>query len=138
MRFHCCLSVFVVFFFFKQKTAYEMRISDWSSDVCSSDLDLVGLELRAPVRRVLGQVRVGVVDRILLGAPAGDVDAGVGLVDLVTVALGLEAEELAIGHGGQRQLHAGAVLDLTPAPVPKPRRHAPLREPGSAAWRARE
>src|SRR3546814_4501859 len=27
-----------VFFFFKQKTAYEMRISDWSSDVCSSDL----------------------------------------------------------------------------------------------------
>src|SRR3546814_10053000 len=44
----------VLFFFFKQKTAYEMRISDWSSDVCSSDLlsadlahmdqgDLIGL-----------------------------------------------------------------------------------------------
>src|SRR3546814_4634598 len=32
----CVLS----FFFFKQKTAYEMRISDWSSDVCSSDLRL--------------------------------------------------------------------------------------------------
>src|SRR3546814_3521169 len=31
-----CLSD--LFFFFKQKTAYEMRISDWSSDVCSSDL----------------------------------------------------------------------------------------------------
>src|SRR3546814_1630967 len=30
--------VLVLFFFFKQKTAYEMRISDWSSDVCSSDL----------------------------------------------------------------------------------------------------
>src|SRR3546814_3341464 len=29
---------FFYFFFFKQKTAYEMRISDWSSDVCSSDL----------------------------------------------------------------------------------------------------
>src|SRR3546814_13585478 len=29
-----------VFFFFKQKTAYEMRISDWSSDVCSSDLTI--------------------------------------------------------------------------------------------------
>src|SRR3546814_10551773 len=28
----------IIFFFFKQKTAYEMRISDWSSDVCSSDL----------------------------------------------------------------------------------------------------
>src|SRR3546814_7409409 len=41
----CCCLVFgvlfisvVFFFFFKQKTAYEMRISDWSSDVCSSDL----------------------------------------------------------------------------------------------------
>src|SRR3546814_10196904 len=36
-----CCSIFVccfLFFFFKQKTAYEMRISDWSSDVCSSDL----------------------------------------------------------------------------------------------------
>src|SRR3546814_17562904 len=30
------------FFFFKQKTAYEMRISDWSSDVCSSDLATAG------------------------------------------------------------------------------------------------
>src|SRR3546814_1387112 len=30
-----------MFFFFKQKTAYEMRISDWSSDVCSSDLENV-------------------------------------------------------------------------------------------------
>src|SRR3546814_8904035 len=30
--------MFLFFFFFKQKTAYEMRISDWSSDVCSSDL----------------------------------------------------------------------------------------------------
>src|SRR3546814_2161836 len=35
-----CLSftLWSLFFFFKQKTAYEMRISDWSSDVCSSDL----------------------------------------------------------------------------------------------------
>src|SRR3546814_7024407 len=32
------LVLYVFFFFFKQKTAYEMRISDWSSDVCSSDL----------------------------------------------------------------------------------------------------
>src|SRR3546814_2036591 len=43
-------SVLVVFFFFKQKTAYEMRMSDWSSDVCSSDLQcsqLSGLWARA-------------------------------------------------------------------------------------------
>src|SRR3546814_7056656 len=34
----CCVCCLGVVFFFKQKTAYEMRISDWSSDVCSSDL----------------------------------------------------------------------------------------------------
>src|SRR3546814_2196535 len=34
----CVLFVLYMFFFIKQKTAYEMLISDWSSDVCSSDL----------------------------------------------------------------------------------------------------
>src|SRR3546814_8643565 len=43
----CCYFVWY-FFFFKQKTAYEMRISDWSSDVCSSDLDTI---LRSPAAR---------------------------------------------------------------------------------------
>src|SRR3546814_8629311 len=53
----------VIFFFFKQKTAYEMRISDWSSDVCSSDLgvthvavlpgDGIGPEVTAEAIRVL-------------------------------------------------------------------------------------
>src|SRR3546814_20812875 len=37
-RVYICLLSSSFFFFFKQKTAYEMRISDWSSDVCSSDL----------------------------------------------------------------------------------------------------
>src|SRR3546814_2747385 len=39
------------FFFFKQKTAYEMRISDWSSDVCSSDLGnrALGPRMRVPI-----------------------------------------------------------------------------------------
>src|SRR3546814_3695940 len=47
LRYYCLVSFlsmsyillfYAFFFFFKQKTAYEMRISDWSSDVCSSDL----------------------------------------------------------------------------------------------------
>src|SRR3546814_4805329 len=52
-------------FFFKQKTAYEMRISDWSSDVCSSDLGaMAGRQgIAAPGRRVAqqgdGQQRIG-------------------------------------------------------------------------------
>src|SRR3546814_4312098 len=36
-------------FFFKQKTAYEMRISDWSSDVCSSDLRVLHQQLPARI-----------------------------------------------------------------------------------------
>src|SRR3546814_5893464 len=40
IRFSIIIVYIHVFFFFKQKTAYEMRISDWSSDVCSSDLPL--------------------------------------------------------------------------------------------------
>src|SRR3546814_8632651 len=48
----CLIGVWLVvlfFFFFKQKTAYEMRISDWSSDVCSSDL--VPADLPRSLRR---------------------------------------------------------------------------------------
>src|SRR3546814_4581320 len=43
--------LFVVLFLFKQKTAYEMRISDWSSDVCSSDLPSVWNECGVLVGR---------------------------------------------------------------------------------------
>src|SRR3546814_6783504 len=44
MLIHCAYKILSLFFFFKQKTAYEMRISDWSSDVCSSDLLLAHLD----------------------------------------------------------------------------------------------
>src|SRR3546814_2920840 len=47
------------FFFFKQKTAYEMRISDWSSDVCSSDLRLAVLDMHG-----LERARGGGDDRV--------------------------------------------------------------------------
>src|SRR3546814_6351894 len=56
-----------VFFFFKQKTAYEMRISDWSSDVCSSDLPSPPrrtLRCRSPAPR-----RRGPLHRLLTGRP---------------------------------------------------------------------
>src|SRR3546814_7493166 len=45
----CFVDVLSVVFFFKQKTAYELRISDWSSDVCSSDLSSPSSE-RPPQR----------------------------------------------------------------------------------------
>src|SRR3546814_8213234 len=42
-----------ILFFFKQKTAYEMRISDWSSDVCSSDLVPPDIEFRACMKALI-------------------------------------------------------------------------------------
>src|SRR3546814_11876183 len=55
-----------VFFFFKQKTAYEMRISDWSSDVCSSDLGTppAAAAAEGPALALAGRRRAGAVVRI--------------------------------------------------------------------------
>src|SRR3546814_6882574 len=47
----CATGCVLFFFCFKQKTAYEMRISDWSSDVCSSDLDRRAAERAVAARR---------------------------------------------------------------------------------------
>src|SRR3546814_1103093 len=87
------------FFFFKQKTAYEMRISDWSSDVCSSDLrsgegalfvaEQLGLQQALGDRRavygdeaLLRALGLGVQEArhdLLTGAGfTGNQDAGVG------------------------------------------------------------
>src|SRR3546814_10211649 len=68
------------FFFFKQKTAYEMRISDWSSDVCSSDLS--GAAVAGGVGLVV--VRSGVQDR--------------------RRPIGIEQRILALGERGGRNL----------------------------------
>src|SRR3546814_6798054 len=48
-----------IIFFFKLKTSYEMRISDWSSDVCSSDL---ALGLRPVVKHEAGHLHAGLVE----------------------------------------------------------------------------
>src|SRR3546814_1463562 len=55
----------ILIFFFKQKTAYEMRISDWSSDVCSSDLEVLSLD------SVGDGVIQGAGVRVVLRADAG-------------------------------------------------------------------
>src|SRR3546814_9277998 len=82
-------------FFFKQKTAYEMRISDWSSDVCSSDLRLAAAHrLGQGDRRVVGRAHderlqqqlhrhlgAGAEPQLagrLRGGPGGDRDLPVG------------------------------------------------------------
>src|SRR3546814_3635982 len=87
----CCVLSFFCFFFFKQKTAYEMRISDWSSDVCSSDLCLqLAIELRQGIEDDLvdhGLNRFPVLIRVVhegpgngIGERRGGTDHGVHTV----------------------------------------------------------
>src|SRR3546814_3909262 len=70
----------VCFFFFKQKTAYEMRISDWSSDVCSSDLLAAFEERRAELEKAAADRKASAESRaaqlaeleVTITATAGD------------------------------------------------------------------
>src|SRR3546814_7842967 len=98
----CFVPVFIFFFFFKQKTAYEMRISDWSSDVCSSDLVATGApqaQERAPM------AQPGAYDP---AAPAGGYEARVDLVQPVDLysrvnratKYGFRSEERRVGKEG--------------------------------------
>src|SRR3546814_18817220 len=94
----------MLFFFFKQKTAYEMRISDWSSDVCSSDLQQRardGLEQRGlvaiddpPYRQPLVPVHQAALAR-LAGQYAFDIDDAEHLP-----GADYRGEEFSRRHGG--------------------------------------
>src|SRR3546814_4618088 len=79
-------------FFFKQKTAYEMRISDWSSDVCSSDL--IGLEsARSGIAHTLDEAFAALMLAGLFGRDNGpDVQQA-----LVAYALIVRSEERRVG-----------------------------------------
>src|SRR3546814_10720877 len=74
-----------VIFFFKQKTAYEMRISDWSSDVCSSDLLAWGMV--ALVRRLRSRLR----GALRYGLANVSRRAGTSIAQVTALALGLMA-----------------------------------------------
>src|SRR3546814_7831587 len=76
-----------VFFFFKHKTAYEMRISDWSSDVCSSDLALSNRAIHRALARglVAGGVPLEAVQLIPTQdrAAVGAMLVASGLIDMI-------------------------------------------------------
>src|SRR3546814_1284632 len=91
-------------FFFKQKTAYEMRISDWSSDVCSSDLRVEQQRTVGPGGLGAQLVAVdeltaerGVVDRQDAGAAAAQAAAGLHAVEVEAAAL-VAARGRQVGH----------------------------------------
>src|SRR3546814_15710339 len=76
---------FFFVFFFKQKTAYEMRISDWSSDVCSSDLGACGNGTRCVAALVMGELGR---DAITIETAAGLLEAKAAGPARVTVDMG--------------------------------------------------
>src|SRR3546814_11051048 len=65
--------VCVFVFFFKQKTAYEMRISDWSSDVCSSDLRLSG-GVGGPVGLIAHMIGLEEAEKVRCGRQIGPLE----------------------------------------------------------------
>src|SRR3546814_5846720 len=71
-----------LFFFFKQKTAYEMRISDWSSDVCSSDLEVDQPGKRRPRSLLLAAQHQLRQPLNALGLLVGDLRQGASGCDL--------------------------------------------------------
>src|SRR3546814_13736527 len=87
----CVLFVcWYVFFFFKHKTAYEMRISDWSSDVCSSDL---GWKIKLVEQgKSVGRIKTGIIvadDDIVRAHPIDEELARGGFMDqIVEIDLG--------------------------------------------------
>src|SRR3546814_5198949 len=66
-----CGSLVVDVFFFKQKTAYEMRISDWSSDVCSSDLARISHFWRHDLNHAFILVDIQPPDYLSIGRTGG-------------------------------------------------------------------
>src|SRR3546814_6115491 len=94
-------------FFFKQKTAYEMRISDWSSDVCSSDLQLA--EGVIQIRRIVGAAcrLLPCVARILKRELAEHAFAG-----LHAHVLRMQADRAQEAHVAQQRIAELADVDL--------------------------
>src|SRR3546814_3251070 len=84
-----------VFFFFKQKKAYEMRISDWSADVCSSDLRTLCAQVAAELAERVAHVGHGA--HLVVGQAVDDHRHAARRVALVADLLVLDALQLAGG-----------------------------------------
>src|SRR3546814_3020569 len=89
------------FFFFKQKTAYEMRISDWSSDVCSSDLGggEGGVVLRQLARRPGGELAVLLEPDHGVAVGVGPAHARVAVEQAMAIAVGGDHQQAAAEPG---------------------------------------
>src|SRR3546814_4735925 len=99
----------MLYFFFKQQTAYEMRISDWSSDVCSSDLTnpVVGKIGDVDVPPIVGLHIVRFVQSRLYGRASVSRVSGIPVsCDARDDAVGAEAQHRVVQRIGDEQVHS--------------------------------
>src|SRR3546814_11449940 len=123
---------FLLFFFFKQKTAYEMRISDWSSDVCSSDLqakrrfDVAEHQGRRAVgdERAVGALQRPGHHRVLVGDVAAELVAEV--LAHLRQRIGHAVAVVPCGNGGHRVRLAAVLPDILPVDAAEDPGHPPF------------
>src|SRR3546814_6530895 len=115
-----------LFFFFKQKTAYEMRISDWSSDVCSSDL-LAAVAGAGPAAILVPKVDspedVARYDAAIAHAPAATrlwtmIETPLAVLSIAAIAAASEMTRLAAFVLGFNDLAEEMRAPLTPGRTP--------------------
>src|SRR3546814_16379595 len=97
-----------VFFFFKQKTAYEMRISDWSSDVCSSDLE----EFRPIIGEVLAELKLTLNRREQFALEKVLVDELLGLGPLEELLADPEISDIMVNGPDQTFIERKGKLEI--------------------------
>src|SRR3546814_2262897 len=120
-----------MFFFSKQKTAYEMRISDWSSDVCSSDLSRVGATisdrgLRALARpadrtSIIGSVKEAVLPVPVCAQPSTSRPIRTYGIAFSWIGVGLVSPDV-------------ATAETTPSERPRAEKAPCLTQIGRASW----
>src|SRR3546814_16147734 len=113
-------------FLFKQKTAYELRISDWSSDVCSSDLPKNGkITISSPVARALIGKCEG--DEVEVRAPTGIRTFELLRIDRKSVVSG-KSVSVRVDLGGGRIINKTISLHINPAGLTNPSETASVRK----------
>src|SRR3546814_6176944 len=154
----------IMFFFFKQKTAYEMRISDWSSDVCSSDLDLLRLQqqlsdendqlqsLRISARQFAGNyhsLKAAMNARLQVGTTPGNPELvaqwNQAQAELQQVGASIAALNTLASQVSRTASLSAFLLESTSPPFEQPgavqedhRQHPPLAALGRTAGREKE
>src|SRR3546814_14192862 len=110
----------MIFFFFKQKTAYEMRIGDWSSDVCSSDLSAIACRFARQLAADLAARDVTVVSGLARGVDTAAHIGALGGATAGVIASGLDVAFPPENAALQEKIASDALLIAEQPPGTEP------------------